>query len=63
VTTIKDKSATPQKEYRFSYVLECGRVYRVIKASHAEEAHEKGKRQALDEYPEAHGFLTELTGD
>lgn len=52
-----------EKEYRFSYILECGRVYTIIKATHAEAAHQKGKEQALEQFPGAHGFLTEVFGE
>jgi len=52
-------SATDQKEYRFSYVLDGKRFYTKICSPSMEAAHEQGKQIALEHNPEAHAFLTE----
>jgi hypothetical protein len=48
-----------EKEYRFSYMTNSLRFYKKVKASNIEEAHQKGKEDALKYYPNAHGFFTE----
>lgn len=61
--TQKDK---PLKEYIFRYIpgpKKTFLLYIRIRATHMEEAHQKGKEQALKRYPDAHAFCTEPFGE